>query len=465
MRYRTITPDNTVFVIYSFEGPDGYSSAGGLGVRVDGLSRTLALMGFPVHLFFVGDPGLRGVEALQDGRLVHHRWCQWISSYYPRGVYEGEKEKLQDLNDSLPWYVSEQVVKPAVEGGKMVVVLGEEWHTAEAMCRTSDELHARGHRDRAIMFWNANNTFGFEHINWGRLSYTATITTVSRYMKHIMWKLGVNPLVIANGIPSAMLEKVDASLAARIRRSTGASILLSKVARYHPDKSWNCAVEAMGRLKSGGDRSVLLARGGIEPYGAEVMSRARAVGLKTRHVDATGGSSEDCLRAIQDAEGADYLNLRFYCPPQFLRLVYHASDVVLANSGHEPFGLVGLEAMAAGGVAFTGSTGEDYAIHMLNSVVLDTADPREIEMYIGYLAGHPEESDRIRDAGRETASQFTWDRVAGNLLRQLERQARAQGLLREAPRTAGRVPEPAPRGLAEIERGGERRALALAGST
>jgi hypothetical protein len=39
-----------------------------------------------------------------------------------------------------------------------------------------------------------------------------------------------------------------------------------------------------------------------------------------------------------------------------------SADAVFANSGHEPFGLVGLETMAAGGVACTGCSGEDYAI-------------------------------------------------------------------------------------------------------
>jgi hypothetical protein len=33
------------------------------------------------------------------------------------------------------------------------------------------------------MFWNANNTYGFHRIDWARLSFTTTMTTVSRYMK------------------------------------------------------------------------------------------------------------------------------------------------------------------------------------------------------------------------------------------------------------------------------------------
>ena len=46
-RQREVTPENTEFVILCFEGPDPYSLAGGLGVRVDYLSSTLAQMGFP----------------------------------------------------------------------------------------------------------------------------------------------------------------------------------------------------------------------------------------------------------------------------------------------------------------------------------------------------------------------------------------------------------------------------------
>ncbi len=460
-----IGPQNTVFVILSFEGPDAYSSAGGLGVRVDGLSKALASMGFPVNLFFIGDPQLRGQETMMDGRLALHRWCQWISGYYPRGVYEGENEKLCDFNESIPWFVSERVVKPAARAGKLVVILGEEWHTAEAMCRTSDALHARGVRDRTVMFWNANNTFGFDRINWGRLSYTTTITTVSRYMKQILWSLGINPLVIPNGIPASLLGEVDGGAAYRLKRATEAGILLSKVARYHPDKRWNMAVEATGRLKARGERTVLLARGGIEPHGGEVMNRARAIGLNTEEVDSPGNTTEDYLQAVQSAGGADYLNLRFHCPQQFLRIIYRASDAVLANSGHEPFGLVGLEAMAAGGTVFTGSTGEDYAVHLQNSVVLDTADPQEIESYLTYLLGHPEESERMRRMGRDTAAQFTWERVLTNLMHKLEHQARIQGLLGKsvAEDTAGREYDHMPPKSTETSWRAEERELVLSG--
>jgi hypothetical protein len=51
-------------------------------------------------------------------------------------------------------------------------------------------------------------------------------------------------------------------------------------------------------------------------------------------------------------------------------VLFSGSAAVLANSGREPFGLVGLETMAAGGVACTGSTGEDYVVPGQNALVL-----------------------------------------------------------------------------------------------
>lgn len=69
--------------------------------------------------------------------------------------------------------------------------------------------------------------------------------------------------------------------------------------------------------------------------------------------------------------------------------LYAACDAVLANSGHEPFGLVGLEVMAAGGLAVTGSTGEDYAEAYRNALVLETDDPIEIVSELMLLKQRP----------------------------------------------------------------------------
>ncbi len=434
MTYTNITTDNTLFVLLSFEGPDLYSLAGGLGVRVANLSGTLASMGFPTHLFFIGAPGFKGEETCMDGKLTLHRWCQWISEHYLNGVYHGENEKFNDFNQSIPAFVAERVVRPAVKEGKLVVVLGEEWQTAEAMCRLSDKLYYGGIRDRAVMFWNANNTYGFNRINWKRLAFTTTLTTVSQYMKQIMGERGLDPIVIPNGIPRSLLNSIDSRAITRLKRSLNADLVLSKVARFDPDKRWNMAVEATAELKARGKRTVLLARGGMEPHENEVLYNARSLGLTVREARSNGDTFEDYCQAIANEGDADIINIKFHCPQDFLRVVYHNSDAVLANSGHEPFGLVGLETMAAGGMAFTGGTGEDYAIPLFNSIVVYSSDPGEIVESLEYLQKNPAEDKRIRLDARQTARDFTWERVIAGLIQNLEHQARIQGLL--APKKA-----------------------------
>jgi len=439
-----IAADNAVFVVLSFEGPDPYSLAGGLGVRVINLAETLAGEGFPIHFFFVGDPRLKGEEATRSGRLVLHRWCQWISEYYPDGVYQGENEKLYDFNESIPWFVTEHIVKPAVKQGKVVVILAEEWHTAEAMCRISDRLRENALRDKAVLFWNANNIYGFDRIDWRGLNDATTITTVSRYMKHIMWRMGLNPLVIPNGIPKSLLRKVDDERVAQVKHALDADVVLFKMARWHPDKRWNAAVEATVRLKEMGLKTVLVARGGIEPYGREVAQNARSLGLTVGEARTNSVWFDSHLFALREAAPADVIDVKFHLPPDSSRVLYRAVDGVLANSGHEPFGIVGLEAMAAGGIAYTGCTGEDYAIPLVNSFVLETDDPLEIVGYVTYLRETPQEDRRMRKAARRTARQFTWESAVRNLVGKLTNQARVQGIL------PGRA-KPAPLPLFEVE--------------
>ena len=428
-----ISPDNTLFVILCFEGPDIYSTAGGLGTRVTELSEALAMQGYTTHLIFIGDPTKPSVEERVNGCLILKRWSQWVSKYYLNGVYDGEEQKLYDFNESVPYHIYNEIVRPAQATGKMVVIMGEDWHTAEVMCRTSDMLNWYGLRQKVLMLWNLNSLMSLHRVNWGRLNFVTTICTVSKYMKHRMWSLGVNPLVIPNGIPTRHLTPVDPEAVKRLReiarQGDPRRYFFFKIGRFDPDKRWIMAVEAVARLKHSGHPVTFFVRGGIEPHGADVLRHAYNIGLTIRDVVARRPNLEQCLDAMANAGPADVYNLRFFLPEEFVRTTYAAADATLANSGHEPFGLVALEVMAAEGIAVTGSTGEDYAISFENAIVTETDDPDEIVGYLLYLRRHPEEQERIRAAGRGTAEQFLWDQVIANLVGKLEFLARKQDIV------------------------------------
>src|SRR5690606_39324345 len=101
-----------------------------------------------------------------------------------------------------------------------------------------------------------------------------------------------------------------------------------------------------------------------------------------------------------------------------------ACDAVLGSSGHEPFGLVGLEAMAAGGLVFTGATGEDYATDGHTSIVVDTDSPDEIAGAVSSMRANPARAAAIREAARERAAVFTWDRMVPTLISKVHLLAR-----------------------------------------
>jgi len=167
-------------------------------------------------------------------------------------------------------------------------------------------------------------------------------------------------------------------------------------------------------------------RGGVEPHGAEVLANARQHGLTVVDVKPPRevGPAIEFFTALPPA---DVYNVAAFMSDELISLFYSASDAVLANSGHEPFGLVGLEVMAAGGVAFVGSTGEDYAVPFMNAVVLDTDDPAEIGIALDFLRTHPGVAARLRSDGQETARSFSWQNVIlDTLIGKLEYVARRQ---------------------------------------
>ena len=114
------------------------------------------------------------------------------------------------------------------------------------------------------------------------------------------------------------------------------------------------------------------------------------------------------------------LNVQFYLTEELSRALFRVADAMVQNSGREPFGLVGLEVMGAGGVAFTGATGEEYARPFENAVVLDTDDAHEIEASIYHLLARPEVAEQMRREGIKTAHQYTWDKVVDLMLQRFQ---------------------------------------------
>jgi glycosyltransferase involved in cell wall biosynthesis len=400
--------------ILAFEGPDRYASIGGLGTRVSQMATALGAIGCVVDLIFVGDPANAAVET--KGNVTLRRWSQWISAHHPRNAYDGEREKIADWESSLPSFIVDQIVIPTAAANERTLVICEEWQTAGVAIGIDQLARLRGVRNAFTMIWNANNTYGWEHVDFPALRAAAAITAVSKYMKFELSRYGVPSLVIPNGIQDRLLDGADPRLLAEMKQALAGRPTLVKVARFDPDKNWLQAVDALAELHAVGINARMIVRGGRDPYADVVFARAHERGLNVERIGYEGSDGHKVIDGIALADGP-IVHLRAFLDEATLYALYGASDAVLANSGKEPFGLVGLEVMAAGGVAVCGATGEEYAEPFVNAIVCDTSDGRELATYLRALFANPGMAEDIRRAGAETVGRYTW----GHALAALER--------------------------------------------
>jgi glycosyltransferase involved in cell wall biosynthesis len=395
-------------IVLAFEGPDRYSFVGGLGVRVTELARALGNARISTDVFFIGDPSKPGIEEYCENVRLR-RWCQWISRFHPGGVYEGESGKIDDFTRSVPPFIVSEIVEPAAERGEHVLVFAEDWQVAPAVIELDAELRRAGLRQNAILTWNANNTYGFERIDWPSLQRAAQITGVSKYMKFELARVDVQSIVIPNGIPQHVLE-IDRDATGVLRQALKGRNALLKVGRYDPDKRWMQAIDAVADLHDRGVPVQLIVRGGKEPYGNAVLARARERGLHVKDLVLAESTPAQLAQALS-GERSHVVNLKSFLPDETLYALYGAVEATLANSGKEPFGLVGLEVMASGGIPVCGSTGEDYAAPFDNAIVCDTDDPLELATYLRRLFDEPQLAQAIRESARETAKRYVWPAV------------------------------------------------------
>jgi glycosyltransferase involved in cell wall biosynthesis len=162
------------------------------------------------------------------------------------------------------------------------------------------------------------------------------------------------------------------------------------------------ALRAVAKAREAGIDARLLVRGGREGYRQTLVQLAHDLDLSWATVSHDEEWPES-LSAISDP----IVEVDNFLPVEEVQMLYQTADAVLANSGREPFGLVGLEVMAAGGLAVLGTTGEDYARAYGNAVVCETDDPKEIVHHLKTISrgGFHE---RIRREGRRTAENYRW---------------------------------------------------------
>jgi glycosyltransferase involved in cell wall biosynthesis len=238
-------------------------------------------------------------------------------------------------------------------------------------------------------------------------------------MKQLIRPHGGEAVVIPNGIPDSALRPVNRNAVSRLRKAAQTDCLAFKMARFSSDKGWLQALGAISRLRSDGSAARLFMRGGIEEYGGGVLEHASWLGLEVCNWNEPIRSIADACRALSNSGDAPVINLARFLPIEIVPEIEVASTAVLANSSHEPFGLVGLEAMAAGAVAVVGATGEEYARSYANAITIETENPAEVASALRGLVLRPDLAKRLRLAAKHDAAEYTWSKVIDGWLERL----------------------------------------------
>jgi len=121
------------------------------------------------------------------------------------------------------------------------------------------------------------------------------------------------------------------------------------------------------------------------------------------------------LRAI--TQGNPLFHVLGFVPTEELNAIYHLAGVYCQPSLYEGFGIPLLEAMTAGCLIVSASTGSLPEIYPLETIVFSPASESEIEFALQKaLSLKPKEREIQIKAGKEKARRFSWEKTAAQTL-------------------------------------------------
>jgi len=183
------------------------------------------------------------------------------------------------------------------------------------------------------------------------------------------------------------------------------------------------AAAAPGALPGGLDeRPVVLCVSGKRRYKnqqALIEAVATLPGVRLVLVG-SGGPYERELQELAGRLRVDALFLG-WVDPAVLEALYARADVFVLPSLQEGFGLPVLEAMGRGVPVACSATSSLPEVAGDAALLFDPREPAQIADAIRRILADPALAQRLREAGRERAAQFTWERTAALTIESYER--------------------------------------------
>ncbi|HON11136.1 MAG TPA: glycosyltransferase family 4 protein [Chitinispirillaceae bacterium] len=366
-------------------------SLGGVAVHVTELAAALERKGHEVHVF------------------TRMRWAgDWMYDrihgvHYHRVPYTGAHDIVDDVNNMCRAFVDAVFHQEAYMGAGFDIVHAHDWMSSNAMVWIKQgrgrkgiiTMHSTEYGRCGNNFYGGSSQRIMDHERHG--TYCADkVITVSQLLKNeIQWIYNVpdwKACVVPNGIS------------------------------YHSFDGWIDPGQIKGKYGIGPvDPTVLFVGRMTSQKGPDLLARAIPYVLRyypnakfifTGEGDMKGGV-EHMARCMGVAHAC-----RFYgvFPRGDLIDLYRACDCVAVPSRNEPFGIVVLEAWAAGKPVIATHNGTEFVWHNVNGFKV-YPNPESIAWGIGSLFANFEHARWMGSKGREAVeNSFSWDTIADQTL-------------------------------------------------
>jgi glycosyltransferase involved in cell wall biosynthesis len=193
--------------------------------------------------------------------------------------------------------------------------------------------------------------------------------------------------VVPNGVRAPSSPSVAARIDVRSRLDLGEGPIVLSASAMRPHKNLSRLLDALALIPHE-RRPLLVLPGYATPFEAELRHHAEELGLG-EHTRFPGWISSD------DLEG-----------------LFAAASAFVFPSLYEGFGLPVLEAMARGVPVACSDRGSLGEVAGDAALLFDPERPEDIAATITALLSNPAEAERLREAGRARAREFTWGATA-----------------------------------------------------
>ncbi len=374
-------------LILSWEYPP--KTVGGLARHVHDLSCALAALGDEVHVITCPAPD-RGIYTLEQGVHVHRISPELLTA-------ENFMDWVGQLNNGMV-KLSGKLVKVF---GAFDLVHAHDWLVGEASKQICSQMnlplvatiHATEYGRNHGLHSNLQ-----EHIHSLEKELTDQATLLigcSRYMGLEIADLFNQPTgkitIIPNGVePENILPDKEKPLYHNGREKN-----LLFLGRLVPEKGVQVLIEALPAIlqKAGPVRLFIAGKG---PYQPELVELAQSLGVADRVI---------FFGYVNDHDRNELLD---------------RSDVAVIPSLYEPFGIVALEAMAAGLPVVVSDTGglRDVIEHGMDGYCAPPGDAALLAFYISELLNNPELARHFtKRARRNVAVKYNWRQIASETLK------------------------------------------------